>query len=455
MQFKAGVYGLLLATCIGTHGAEVPGGWQAGSARTGIGPIRTDRYQATYVRLDARQAEGLLYEPVKPGANYRVALVYTFPRATFDAAAPVEMASRGYRALLVTPYAENTSPLDGLAETSAGVAYLRSLPGVERVVIMGHSGGGQLMALYANLALNGPAACQNPEMIYPCRSEDVSGLARPDGLVLLDPSPGTINPASAVDPAYDADNRRSRADLDMYNPANGYDPETGSAAYPAGFRRKYYAAQSRRNMQLIDHALARLKLIEQGKGAFQGDEPLVAVGTVNGGNAARLYHTDLSLQSRTRQPHLLLRADGSTSQQVITSVRAPSGTRDINNIGKLSYGAINTTVRGYLANYALRTTRDFAITADDIIGVDWKSGMRSTPYNATGITVPTLVLVMSCYYFVTSSEIIYDHLAAPDRTYAAVEGALHGFTPCRPEYGDTLKRTFDFVDDWLSRPGRF
>jgi hypothetical protein len=36
-----------------------------------------------------------------------------------------------------------------------------------------------------------------------------------------------------------------------------------------------------------------------------------------------------------------------------------------------------------------------------------------------------------------------------------VEGATHGFTPCRPEYGDTLSRTFDYVDAWLKQAGRF
>jgi hypothetical protein len=37
----------------------------------------------------------------------------------------------------------------------------------------------------------------------------------------------------------------------------------------------------------------------------------------------------------------------------------------------------------------------------------------------------------------------------------AVEGATHGFAPCKPEYGNTTKRTFDYLDSWLSKPGRF
>ena len=36
-----------------------------------------------------------------------------------------------------------------------------------------------------------------------------------------------------------------------------------------------------------------------------------------------------------------------------------------------------------------------------------------------------------------------------------VEGADRGFTARRPEYGDTIKRAFDYVDGWLCKAGRF
>jgi hypothetical protein len=52
-----------------------------------------------------------------------------------------------------------------------------------------------------------------------------------------------------------------------------------------------------------------------------------------------------------------------------------------------------------------------------------------------------------------------------DKTYAISEGAVHGGTPCTqcaqalglpPDYfGDTIKRIYDFMDEWLSQPGRF
>jgi hypothetical protein len=108
-----------------------------------------------------------------------------------------------------------------------------------------------------------------------------------------------------------------------------------------------------------------------------------------------------------------------------------------------------------MANDAIRTTKDYAVTEDDVTGVDWKSSNMSAPGVAGGITVPTLVMTMTCFMFVVPSEIIYDHLPARDKTFVGVDGAGHLFTPCKPEYGDTRKRVFDYVDGWLSRPGRF
>ena len=115
----------------------------------------------------------------------------------------------------------------------------------------------------------------------------------------------------------------------------------------------------------------------------------------------------------------------------------------------------DTTVRDFLAHSAIRTRPDYAITADDIVGADWDSAVNSTPGNAEGISVPALVLANSCRYLMVPDEIIYDHLASKDKTLVFVEGSTHLFTPCRPDYGDTVKRAFDYVDNWLGKPGRF
>lgn len=418
-----------------------------------IGPFRSDRFRTTYVRL-GRQAEGLLYEPTSAGHKAKIALVYSHPNGdVMGAAAGEEMASRGYPILMVN-YRGVAQPTDAyLPAISRAFGYLRALPGVTKVVAVGHSGGGHLMPLYVNVALNGAKACNGPEKIYPCRP-GLDGLVRPDGLVLLDPTFGALHQASSVDPAQ-TDGGPRKADVDMFAAANGYDAAAGRGRYPPAFAQRFHAAQAARNATIVDGALTRSAALKAGAGSFSDDEPLVIRGMGVNATGARLYQPDTSYVSRTKRPHLLLRADGTEEQTIIRSVRAPSGRRAAQQLDSLAAMSQNTTVRRFLASSAIRTLPGYAFTADDVVGVDWRSAISSSPSNAEGITVPSLVLTMSCHYLVVPGEIIFDHLAARDKTYAAVEGATHSFGPCRPEYGDTRKRTFDYVDRWLSAAGRF
>src|SRR6266705_353429 len=91
---------LAILTCaIGVFGQEAPAGGRGGRGAGPMGPIQSDRYKATYVKLGANNADGLLYEPLKPGPNSRIAVVGTFPRPTFNPPQATELASRGYRVL--------------------------------------------------------------------------------------------------------------------------------------------------------------------------------------------------------------------------------------------------------------------------------------------------------------------------------------------------------------------
>jgi pimeloyl-ACP methyl ester carboxylesterase len=421
------------------------------------GPVRGPLFHTTFIRLGSDNIDGLLYEPETPGPNARVALVIGFGTENTGSPMATQMVSRGYRVLVTTHKGPDLLPFAGVPELSRGIDYLRTLPGVQKVVVLGHSGGTRLTTIYASLAANGPAACQGFGVLYPCKAEEATGLARPDGVIMLDPAIGaSSNAASSFDPAYDDDEKRTIKALDMYDPANGYDPKTGAAHYSADFIKRFSAAQSARNMKYVNYALTRLQAIEAGKGKFSDDEPMVIPGAIEGGNGARLFHTDLSLQEHTKVPHMLLKADGTTPSVIIHSVRPATGLRDSRNVGTMAKGgAINSTVRTFLANFAMRTTKDFAFTADDITGADWKSANKQAPGMAEGVTVPALVMGNTCFYLMVPGEVLYDHLGSKDKTYVADEGAEHGFTPCKPEYGDTMKRAFDFVDSWLAKPGRF
>jgi pimeloyl-ACP methyl ester carboxylesterase len=447
---RTAAFGLLLAAaCVA---------WQTPSSGQG-GGRSAPAPRTSYIRLGGREAasDAVLYEPAAGSPKNGIALMFGHPsESNFSHPSAREMARRGYRILMVNVQ-EGRLAADLYAPAySVAVKYLRGLPGVDKVVIITHSGGGHQMAFYANVAENGPKACSGPEKIYPCRPALTTGLEKPDGLILLDPTLGAFHQMSSIDPAVDSAAPRKRVpEIDMFDSRNGYDPEKRTASYSAEFSRRFYTAQSARSGKLIEQARARLAAIEKGEADFTDDEPLVVPGMGINATGARLYQPDARVVSRTRAPHPLLKANGSTATEVVRTVRPPSGARPDQSLGTLGVMTQDTTVRRFLAMSAIRTLKDFAFTEDDIVGVDWTSAMSSTPGNVEGVTVPTLVMSMTCHYLMVPDEIIFNHLAARDKQFVLVEGATHGFTPCRPEYGDTVARTFDYVDAWLTQAGRF
>ena len=154
-------------------------------------PIRT-----TYVKLGSSSA--LLMEPATPGPKSHIAIVYTYPGTSlslnlgpvnnFNDPTGPELAGRGYRELLLNhglagPKVgyESIAPAIGQA-----IKYARSLPGVDTVLLLGHSIGGPLVAFYENVAENGPGVCQGPEKIYPCAGDRLKDLPKADGVIFAD-----------------------------------------------------------------------------------------------------------------------------------------------------------------------------------------------------------------------------------------------------------------------------
>jgi pimeloyl-ACP methyl ester carboxylesterase len=421
------------------------------------GPVDTVRFHTRWIRLGV-DTGGLLYEPNVLGPKSHIALVQTHPQSNnFYLPGGRELASRGYRVLLIDYHGRDLAPEammeDYLPSLSRGVAYLRTQPGVDHVLVMGHSGGAAMTLLYGAVSTVGPSACQGPEKIYPCNGSRILHLEKADGFVVLDSPLGAFERMSGIDAAW-TDHGRDRS-LDMFDPANGYDTMTKEANYSPAFVKHYYEQQRAHHMANMALAEERLKAIEVGRSAFDDDELLQIRDMGPNIIGARLFEADLRLAHRTKKPHIILKADGSQVEAIAESVRPPQAQAAQEGLRKLNVMSVNTTVRHFLATFALRTTPDYAITEDDIKGVDWHSAYNAPPSNAEKIAAPTLVMANSCMYLIVPDEIIYDHLAAKDKTYAITEGASHDFVACRPQYGDTKKRVYDFVDNWLSKPGRF
>jgi hypothetical protein len=414
---------------------------------------------------------GVLYEPIAPGPKAGIGVFAMHDNGDYlgpSASTPCpQLAARGYRVLC----ANSTTSKSGffsdddieklLLNVKAGVTYLRGLSPVRTVIIFGHSGGGEMMAAYQNIAENGVKACQGPEKIIKC-SDSLAGMPPADGIMLIDSVfGGPISTLFSLDPAVvDEDNGQTLYPaLDMYNPENGFNPK--GSIYSAEFKARFFAAQGERMNQLIARAQDRLQKIQAGKGRFSDDEPFIIPGA--NGVQNKLNAQDLALQAHTRNAWPLLHSDGSITTEIIHSVRVPRFTQSLTP--SLLHGAITTTVRKFLSTWAIRTTPTYSYDASSFNGIDWASSYADEVDSIRGITKPLLQMGMTGSYEFSASETVREHAKSVDKTLAYVEGAVHGFTPCTEcavaqglppgHYGDTVKTMYDYIDQWLSKPGRF
>jgi len=366
-----------------------------------------------------------------------------------------QLASLGYLAMCADgPRGHaQTSDYEPLAATiRAAIARLREEPGVRAVALAGHGEGGALALFYQNVARNGPSACQGPEKIVACDAGRLANLIPADGLLLLDPDLGqAFMTLTRLDPAVMLETAPTQrfGDLDMYSPRNGFDPGRNAGAYPPAFRKAFFAAQGERGARLLQEARKLLSAVAaRDRDAFSDDMPMF----VAGARSTPLWQVDPGLLSRTKRPHKALGADGAVGARVLASIAPPSG--NPREAGSLRAAAW-FTARHYLTSHAIVTTQDYDVTADDVRGVSWDTSITSSLSNASGVRDPMLLMAMTAHHAMRPAEMILDAAAAADKELVGVDGATHALTPCGvcPEpaaaYGDTLRRTIDYVDQWL------
>lgn len=413
-----------------------------------------------------RGVPGALYEPVTPGEKSQIGVFVMHSGGDYlRHSACMELSKRGYRVLCANNSTAKSGFTDDgniekmLLDAKLGVAYLRKVPGVRKVVLLGHSGGGALMSAYQNVAENGLKACQGPEKLIKC-SDSLAGLPPADGVMLVDSNYGLSTMfLFSLDPAVTNENRPQELnpELDLFNPKNGFDPK--GANYSDEFIGKFQAAEGKRNNQLIKTALDTLAAIKAGKSRFDDDEPMIIPGGSFRGYNNRLFAQDVQLLSHTRKAWPLLHADGTVTTQIVPTVRVAEN--PASNSGSLERGGLTTTAHDFLTTFAIRVTGDFGYNEDTIRGVDWNSSLTCPIGSAEGITVPLLAMGMTAHWEYLAAEYIHEHAKSADKTVAFVEGATHGYTACKKcektpgQYGDTVKTTYDYIDSWLSKPGRF
>lgn len=415
----------------------------------------------TFVRL-GRRVPGIFYEPADGKERKHTAVLVmhsdedylTFPTGA-------ELAKRGYPTLcanVMTKEGVIFMQHEKMHCVKDALVWLREQPGIEKVVLMGHSGGATLMSAYQCLAENGSEIFQGSEKIYP--SPDREEMVPADGIMLLDANWGNaVMQLFSLDAAVtdEESGMKLNAEMDLFNPANGFRRE--GSCYSEEFIRRYQKGQGARNNALLKAALERLAKIEAGEGRYSDDEPFVIPGAAQSFFNNKLFAQDIRLMSHTAEPQKLIHKDGSITTEIVHSVRRSENPESFTH--SFREGARDLTVKSYLSSYAIRTEEDFGYDECHVWGIDWSSSYAAPPGNMANVKAPTLVMGMTGGWEYLAAETIYNMSAAKDKTLAFVEGASHKFTPAKAyesypgQFGDTMKLLHDYVAGWLGAVGRF
>lgn len=402
-----------------------------------------------YIQFAPPAVKGALYKP-DTGPAPRVGILLMHRTGNFlSHLGATELAKRGFLVLAMNPRFDNNEAAviweEIALDVKSGVEFLKKQPGITKVILFAHSGGGATMSFYQAVAEKGPAYCQGPKKLSQC-GDNLAGLPRADGIVFMDAHPGnSVNSLRSLNPAVvnDSDPRQLKPELDPFNPRNGFNP-SGPSSYSEEFKQKYYKAQAERMNRLIDTALEKLRRMKEGREAYPDDDVFLIVR----GQGARLMQTDPNIQDSTVKPQNLLKNDGTVVKQIITSVRRvgrPSPEQSATFYG----GARFLTLRSFLSANAIRAT-------DSLAGIDHCSSNNSVPCAVRSISVPVLITAMGAHTFIRDNELHYELAASADKEFIVIEGATHGATPCAAcekspgQYSNSVKNFFDYVQNWIN-----
>ena len=341
--------------------------------------------------------QGLYYS--SSGKKPKTALIATHYNVDFSEHYLGEyMASRGYGFLgWNTRFRGNEGFFlleHALIDIGAGVQWLKEKAGVERLVILGNSGGGSLMGAYQSQAL-GVTMTPTPGLSLPEGLNDLipadfyislcAHIGRPEVLTAwCDPSVIEESDPASIDP-----------DLNMYDSANG-------PPYSKGFIARYRAAQEARNHRITKWCHAELDRLGK-NGMFD--------------RAFNFYRTwaDLRLM------------DGAIDPSKREVGRCYAGDPKKANFSPRGIGLTNT-LRTWLSMWSLKD-----------------SHCRGAPH-LNRITQPALVLQSDgdTGVFPSDAKAIFDAVGTQDKHLEMIEGDHYLQTP-----ENARAKVADLIIDWL------
>lgn len=392
-----------------------------------------------------------LYKPSKQTEYSKIAVLAMHGGDYMSFPPIIELAKRGFIAAGANP---GRGGIDSrMLDVKAAVEFMKNYPGVEKLILMGHSNGGCLMSCYQYIAENGTERFKNTKRIIPF--PDIEPLTPADGIMLLDANYGIMD-MLAMDPAIKSlkSGFERIPELDIYNPENGYDPN--GSHYNRDFVRRFQSAQVKFYEDLVSLAQQKAEDIRLGKGMFLDDEPIVIPGAGTGSSANKLFIQDNSLLGHTRNPQPLLKKGGVITNEIVHTVRLTNDSPDSRYFNR---GSSMTTVQSLLAGEM--KFNGFGYDECSMWGADWNFNPMSTQANVKGIHVPILIEGNTGSHEYINAEYNFENAVSSDKTAVFLEGASHMFTPVKEaerydgEFGDTLSTFADFMAGWLAGSGRF
>ena len=402
-------------------------------------PENTRVRSLSFHSADHRQLGGLYWTPER-NPRPRVAAVLMHPRVDFSRHYTIpRLLDAGIGCLTANTRNPNNDTTtiheEIILDVGACVRVLKEEHGVEKVILIGNSGGGSLFAFYQSQASLAPASRIQSTPGGAATALGSSEMIPADALVLISAHKGqgmVMN--QCIDPAVtdEQDPDQSDPDLDMYSETNGFQPAPVWSTYSRDFVTRYRAAQIARVQRLDDEAR---RLIAENQQASALKE-----GPTFGNLGFDAQHAILRREAR---------------QPVMTVYRTMANLHYADNHldpSSRAYGSLLSD-RPDLMNQQIM---GFGRLCSPHAWLSTWSGLSSNANllkTLPGVDVPTLVVNAGRdreIYPETDAKPIFEAVGAKDRTFAEFAEALHYF---EPEFGATeapdVTRLMDQLIPWI------
>ena len=324
-----------------------------------------------------------------------------------------------------------------LLDLAAAIKWLKEERGFTQVVLVGHSGGGSLMAYYQSQATTAPPGRHkatpggdppdlNAFTMIPADGVAILNASEGEGLHVLhhlDPSLAREDDPLSIDPA-----------LDMYNPANGFREPPAVSKYSPEFVQRFRDAQKARDRRLTEWARSQLTQRNYYRALIK--EP---------GFASLPFERRQYIERRADHlPVMILYR--SEADLAYTDMSIDPSDRELGS----NYGP-RPDRRNYSQDARVRSLRPDAYLST----MSGTASYARLHDNIKKVTVPTLVLggTADRGIFPGEQKATFASSGAKDKTIVWIEGADHGFNPSGPKAGDgkQQQRAAAAVLEWMDK----